>query len=199
MTEPLILASQSAARAALLRNAGVPIETQPARVDEASIKAAMLAEDAPPRDIADILAERKAVRVSQRAMGRLVLGADQVLVCNGRLYDKAPDRTTAAEQLGNLAGQRHALISAAVIALDGEPIWRHIGIAHLQMRPLSAATIDWYLEAAGEDVLGSVGCYHLEGLGAQLFARVDGDYFTVLGLPLLEVLGFLRARGILVE
>lgn len=199
MTELVILASASPARAALLGNAGVAIETRPARVDEAAIKAAMLAEDAPPRDIADMLAECKAVRVSQRAPGRLVIGADQVLVLDGGMHDKAPDRAAAAVKLAALAGRRHTLMSAAVIALDGEPIWRHVGTAHLTMRPLSPATIAWYLDAAGDAVLGSVGCYHLEGLGAQLFARVEGDYFTILGLPLLEILGFLRARGMLVE
>ena len=195
----LILASASQARADMLRAAGVEVETQPARIDEAAVKAAMLAEGAPPRDVADKLAELKALRVSSKAPGRLVLGADQVLVHDGRLYDKAEDMAEARAHLETLRGGRHDLLSAAVIALDGEPIWRHVGQARLTMRPFSDTFLDDYLARFGELALTSVGCYHLEGLGAQLFARVEGDYFTVLGLPLLEVLGFLRARGVLTE
>ena len=195
----LILASASQARANMLRAAGVEVETQPARIDEAAVKAAMLAEGAPPRDVADKLAELKALRVSSKAPGRLVLGADQVLVHDGRLYDKAEDMAEARAHLETLRGSRHDLLSAAVIALDGEPIWRHVGQARLTMRPFSDTFLDDYLARFGELALTSVGCYHLEGLGAQLFARVEGDYFTVLGLPLLEVLGFLRARGVLTE
>ncbi len=193
----LVLASQSPARAAMLRNAGVGIETRPARVDEAAIKAAMLAEDAPARDIADVLAETKALKVSGQAPGQLVLGADQVLVCEGRLFDKPADRAGARVQLEALSGKTHTLLSAAVIARDGQPLWRHIGSAQLIMRTLGGEFLDWYLDAAGEAVLGSVGAYHLEGLGAQLFRRVQGDYFTVLGLPLLEVLDFLRNNSVL--
>lgn len=195
----LILASASQARAAMLRNAGVSIDIRPARVDEDAIKAGMMAEEAPPRDIADQLAERKAVRVSTQCPGQLVLGADQVLIHRDALFSKPADRAEAIAHLQHLSGDTHQLLSAAVIALDGEPIWRHIGQARLTMRPLSDGFIDSYLDRAGEAVLASVGCYHLEGLGAQLFSRVEGDYFTILGLPLLELLGFLRARGVLQE
>ena len=195
----LILASTSPARAAMLEAAGIPHQVLPARVDEAAIKTAMLAEGAPPRDIADKLAQVKALRISQRQPGRLVLAADQVLVQDGRLYDKPADLQAAAAQLRALRGQTHHLLSAGVIVLDGAPIWRHIGTAKMTMRPFSDAFLDHYLAQIGDLATTSVGCYHLEGLGAQLFAQVQGDYFTILGLPLLELLGFLRARGVLLE
>lgn len=195
----LVLASASAARADMLRNAGVDIEIQPARIDEEGVKAAMLAEEAPARDIADKLAELKALRISQKMPGRLVLGADQVLVLGKELLSKPEDQAQARAQLCNMRGARHDLLSAAVVARDGEPIWRHVGQARLHMRPFSDAFLDEYLRTVGDDVLSSVGAYQFERLGAQLFARVEGDYFTVLGLPLLELLGFLRARGVLKE
>ena len=195
----IVLASASTARADMLRAAGVDIEVDPARIDEDAVKAAMAAESAPPRDVADKLAELKAHRISLKSYGKLVLGADQVLVCRSLIYDKARDMAEARSQLQDLRGQTHQLLSAAVIMRDGEPIWRHVGKARLTMRPFSDAVLDDYLDRFGDLALGSVGCYHLEGLGAQLFSRVEGDYFTVLGLPLLEVLGFLRARGVLIE
>lgn len=196
---PLVLASASPARAAMLKAAGVAIETDPARIDEAAIKAAMRAEAAPPRDQADTLAELKAMRISPRHPGRLTLGADQVLVHDGDVLDKPADMADARTMLRRLRGTRHQLISAAVIALDTQPVWRHAGTATLTMRPFSDAFLDDYLARMGEQAVATVGCYQLEGLGAQLFARVEGDFFTVLGLPLLELLGFLRARGVLVE
>ncbi|MEM7508427.1 MAG: Maf family protein [Pseudomonadota bacterium] len=195
----MILASASKARADLLRAAGVDVDIHPARIDEAAVKQAMLAEDASPRDIADMLAELKAKQVSMRHPHILILGADQVLVCEDQLFDKAETMVEARSHLQQLSGKTHHLYSAAVIARDGEPVWRHVGHARLSMRPFTEAFLDNYLDRVGDLALSSVGCYHLEGLGAQLFARVEGDYFTVLGLPLLEVLGFLRAQEVLVE
>lgn len=196
----LVLASASAARAAMLAAAGVATEVIPARIDEAAVRAAMLAEGAaPPRDLADKLAELKALRVSARTPGRLVLGADQVLVHDGEVFAKPAGRAEARAQLMALRGRTHLLLSAAVVAGDRRALWRHVATARLSMRPFSDAFLESYLASAGDLALRSVGCYHLEGLGAQLFVRVEGDHFTVLGLPLLELLGFLRARGVLSE
>lgn len=194
---PLILASQSEARAALLHNAGVRFETMPAAVDEDAVKAAMAAESAPARDVADTLAEMKAMRVASRRPDRLVLGADQVLVCQGRIHDKPADLAAARSQLQALRGNPHQLLSAAVLFEGGRPVWRHVGRAELVMRPFSDRFLDAYLEQQGETVLTSVGAYRLEGGGAQLFTRISGDAFTILGLPLLELLDHLRVRGVL--
>ncbi len=196
---PLILASRSAARAALLRQAGVPFEVVVAAVDEAAVKAGMLAENASARDIADTLAELKARRIAARMPDRLVLGADQVLVCEGRLFDKPADLLEAAKQLLALRGRRHELLSAAVVFEAGEPVWRHIGRAQLTMRSFSGDFLGDYLIRNGNDLLATVGCYRLEDGGAQLFSHVDGDIFTIMGLPLLELLGFLRTRGVVAE
>ena len=196
---PLILASRSAARAAVLRDAGIPFEAVPAAVDEAAVKAAMLAEAAPARDIADALAELKALRGAARAPGRLVLGADQVLVCDGELFDKPQDLADARRQLLALRGRTHELLSAAVVFEAGGPVWRHVGRARLTMRAFSAAFLDRYLAEEGDAVLESVGAYRLEARGAQLFSRVEGDLFTIMGLPLLELLAFLRSRGVCAE
>lgn len=195
----LILASASTARAAMLRAAGIDIDIQPARIDEAAIKQSMLGEDAPPRDLADKLAELKARQISARHPGRLVLGADQVLVQDGQTFDKPETLAEARRHLLALRGKPHQLLSAAVVVRDGQPVWRHLGTARLTMRPFTDRFLDHYLERVGDLALQSVGCYHLEGPGAQLFARVEGDYFTILGLPLLELLGFLRAHEVLIE
>ena len=179
----------------MLRSAGVPVEIVPAAVDEAAVKAGMLAERALPRDIADTLAELKARRVAAMQPERLVLGADQVLVCGGRIYDKPRDRAEARAQLAALRGQRHELLSAAVVFENAAPVWRHIGRASLTMRPFSDAFLDAYVGEGGDELLTTVGAYRLEDGGAQLFARIDGDIFTIIGLPLLELLAFLRTRG----
>ncbi len=195
----VVLASASPVRAELLRRAGVEVAVDPARIDEAAIKASLLAEGAPPRDVADKLAELKALRVGARHERALVLGADQVLVHRGEVLDKPASVDEARAHLARLRGERHELLSAAVIFLQGAPVWRHVGKARLTMRPFSDGFLDRYLDQVGEQALTSVGAYQLEGMGAQLFAQIDGDYFTVLGLPLLEILGFLRARGVLEE
>ena len=178
----------------LLAAAGLCFVVAPAAIDEAELRLGLLAEGAPARDIADALAELKALRVSRNHAGKLVLGADQVLDFEGKLFEKPKDLTEARAHLTALAGKTHTLYSAAVAARDGAVIWRHVASAQLHMRALTPDFIEAYLAAAGDNVLASVGAYALEGLGAQLFTRIEGDYFTVLGLPLLPVLDFLRAQ-----
>lgn len=195
----VILASASEARAMMLREAGVAVEIVPSRVDEEAIKQAFRAEGVAPRDLADALAEAKAKRVSAAHPGALVVGADQVLVTGGEVFDKPRDRAEARAQLMHLRGGSHELLSAAVVLEDGAPVWRHIGAARLTMRPFTEEFLDAYLDAEGDAVLSTVGGYRIEGRGAQLFSRVSGDYFSILGMPLLELLGFLRARKVLVE
>ncbi len=197
--KPFILASGSVIRAELLRNSGVLLETIVARVDEDSIKSALQSEGAAAREIADALAEMKARRVAAKNSEALVLGADQVLVCDGKLFDKPDTIDAAREQLQSLRGKTHELLSAAVIIEDGAPVWRHIGRAQLMMRPFSDDFLENYLQTHAEDLFTTVGAYKLEAEGSQLFTRVQGDYFSVLGLPLLEILGFLRTRGICQE
>lgn len=199
MTTPVILASASLARRELLTNAGVSFEVEPARIDETEIKAALVAEQISPREIADALAELKALRVSARHPGALVIGSDQVLSLGGDIFDKPGDPYRLARQLDQLRGKRHDLISAAVIAQNGNPIWRAVSVAHLTMRQFSDSFRDSYVAQHGEDCLSCVGGYQIERAGAALFARVEGDVFTIMGLPLLELLAFLRIRGVIAE
>ena len=191
----VILASVSVARASLLRQAGVCIETQAAGVDEDALKMSLLAEGSTPRDVADALAEAKAVKISARRPG-LVIGADTTLDLQGQLYDKPVDLADARRHLLAFRGQTHKLHSAVVIAEGGSPLWRHVATATLKVRPFSDAFLDAYIAAEDEALLSSVGCYRLEGMGAQLFSMIEGDYFSILGLPLLPVLDFLRAQGV---
>jgi septum formation protein len=196
VSDPIVLASKSAARRAVLEGAGVPFEVAVAGVDEEAVKASLLAEGVSPREVADALAELKAIRVS-RAKDGFVVGSDQTLEFEGRLYDKAPTIEAARERLKLLRGKPHKLHSAVVVAKDGAPIWRVLDTATLTMRDFSDDFLEAYLAAEGPEALGSVGCYRLEGPGAQLFSRVEGDYFAILGLPLLGLLDFLRQHGAL--
>jgi septum formation protein len=194
MSAPVILASKSQARTAVLKGAGVSFEVAVAGVDEEAVKIAMLAQGATPRDVADALAELKAVKISRSRPG-FVVGADQTLEFEGGLYDKAETLDAARDRLKLLRGKPHKLHSAVVVAKDGSPIWREVVSATLTMRDFSDAFLEDYLATEGEHALGSVGCYRLEGPGAQLFSRIEGDYFAILGLPLLGLLDLLRRHG----
>jgi septum formation protein len=190
----VVLASASAARATLLENAGFVVVREPAAIDESEAKAAFRAEGAEAASCAVALAAAKAARVSRRHPGELVVGADQILVCSGIWFDKPPDRDHARAQLVALRGRTHELVTAVCVFRDGADLWHHVERPRLAMRAFSDAFLDAYLAAGGDAVLGSVGAYQLEGLGAHLFARVEGDYFSILGLPLLPLLDFLRGQ-----
>ena len=192
---PLILASQSRARQALLANAGIAFEAVPADIDEREIQQASGLST--PGDIAALLARRKALSVSLRQPGRFVVGADQTLARGARLFAKPAGRAQTAEQLHALAGDSHELHSAVAVARDGEILFEGVFIARMTMRQLGEPEIVAYLDAAGEAVTASVGAYQLEGLGVHLFERVEGDHFTILGLPLLPLLAFLRSERLL--
>ncbi len=179
----------------MLEAVGLTFEVETPRVDEEAAKVSLRAEGLKPRDQADALAELKALSVSRRR-SEFVIGADQMLALGGEVFDKPKSTPDAREHLLRLRGQTHELITAAVVAKEGTIIWRHIDTPKLKMRIFSDAFLDDYLARAGEQVLRSVGAYQLEGLGAQLFDRVEGDYFSVLGLPLLPLLAFLREHGI---
>jgi septum formation protein len=179
----------------MLEGAGLAFEVEIPRVDEAAAKASLRAEGLKPREQADALAELKALSVSRRRPG-FVIGADQMLAIEGETLDKPNDAGEARQHLLRLRGRTHELITAAVVAREGAVVWRHIETPKLKMRGFSDAFLEDYLAQAGDEVLRSVGAYQLEGLGAQLFERVEGDYFSVLGLPLLPLLAFLREHGI---
>ncbi len=190
----LILASTSPARRHMLAAAGLNAPGVASNVDEAALKAVFTG---PPAALALALAQAKAAAVARHHPGALVIGADQLLVCEGKVFDKPADLPEAAAHLRALSGRRHELITALCVLQDGAPPWTHIATAHLSVRPLSEAFIARYLAAEGSPILGCVGAYRLEGLGAQLFEHIEGDYFTILGLPLLALLGALRGRGVL--
>ena len=193
----MVLASASTARRTMLRNAGLIFETEAARIDEEEIKTALRAEGADGAQAAETLAELKAQRVSARHGGSLVIGADQILDCEGRWFDKPSDRAQAVSHLRALSGRTHSLVSSACVVRDGQRLWHHGDQARLTMRALGDTFIESYLSELGDAAFTSVGAYQLEGLGAQLFSRVEGDVFTILGLPLLPLLDFLRNRGVL--
>ncbi|WP_420585533.1 Maf family protein [Ruegeria sp.] len=197
MSVPIILASGSSIRAQLLENAGVPFSVQVARVDEDTMKRALLAEEASPRDIADALAEMKARKVSDKNPGMMVLGCDQVLDFDGQLLSKPETPEDALAQLKMMRGKRHMLLSAAVIYQDGEPIWRHVGQVRLRMRMSSDAYLRDYIDRNWDSIRHAVGAYKLEEEGVRLFATIDGDYFNVLGMPLLELLNYLAVKGVI--
>jgi septum formation protein len=192
---PLILASQSRTRQSLLANAGIDFEAAPAEIDERAI--AQGSGLSAPGDIAALLAREKALSVSARQPGKYVIGADQTLALGQRLFSKPAGRAQAAEQLRALAGHSHELHSAVAVVRDGKILFEHTAIARMTMRRLGEAEIDVYLDEAGEAVTSSVGAYQLEGLGVHLFERIEGDHFTILGLPLLPLLGFLRSEPLL--
>lgn len=187
----IVLASTSAIRMQVLSAAGVPFEAIPAGVDETTIKDSLLAEGVGPRDIADALAEAKAVKVSRRRPG-LVIGADQTLDFEGRLFDKAETMDEARARLTEMRGKSHKLHCGMVVARDGQPIWREVVTTTLRMRPFSDHYLEGYLERNCPAILSSVGCYQLEGEGVQLFDKIEGDYFAILGLSLIPLLDFLR-------
>jgi len=194
---PVVLASKSSSRQAVLTAAGVAFEAVGSGVDEDAAKARLLSDGCEPRDIAARLAEAKAVAVSQVRPEAIVIGADQTLELDGALFDKAGTLGECRQRLQQLRGKRHLLHSAVVAAQHGAPIWRHVESPRLSMRAASDAFIDAYLARHGESLLGSVGCYQLENDGAQLFDAIDGDYFAILGLPLTPLLNLLRENGAL--
>ena len=195
MAQNFILASGSAIRTQLLRQAAVDHTVEVPRIDETMIKESLVSEAASPRDIADTLAEMKARKISEKHAGALVLGADQVLEHRGTLLSKPANPADAVDQLRSLRGDRHSLLSAAVICEDGKPIWRHVGQVRLRMRDASDAYIDDYVSRNWDSIRHAVGSYKLEEEGVRLFSHIDGDYFNVLGMPLLELLNYLTLRG----
>ena len=197
MVMPVILASGSEIRAQMLRQAGVDFDIQIARVDEQMIKEALVADGALPRDIADALAESKARKVAQKNYDAFVIGCDQVLEFNGNLLSKPKSPDEAIDQIIAMRGERHTLLSAAVIYNEGKPIWRHVGQVRLRMRDATDAYISGYVERNWDSIQNSVGGYKLEEEGVRLFHSVEGDYFNVLGMPLLPLLAFLTLRGVI--
>lgn len=198
-TPPLVLASSSATRIGLLRAAGLAFETASPGVDEAAIKESARADGLDAVECALLLAELKARRISERLPAALVIGADQVLVCGERWFDKPEDRAAAREQVRALAGHHHTLVTAVVCLRGGVRVWQHVATPRLAMRALDDAAIEAYLDAAGAAVTRSVGAYQVEALGIRLFSAIEGEHAAILGLPLLPLLGFLRQHGVLTD
>lgn len=195
MTPPLILASQSPFRRMLMENAGLAFMAEAATIDERAVEAALADRNPTPQEVAEELAIEKARDVAGRNAGALVIGSDQTLSLEGRIFHKPADMNEAKSHLAAMSGRTHSLNCGIALVRDGTVLWRHVSVAHLTMRPLSDAFIDRHLARAGTKVLASVGAYQLEGEGVQLFERIDGDYFTILGLPLLPLLAKLRDLG----
>jgi septum formation protein len=197
MSVPLILASGSDMRSQLMRNAGLAYRVIIPRIDEQNIKDALVAEGAHPRDIADALAEIKAHKVSSNYNEAMTIGCDQILSIDGSILSKPASIDAARDQLRALRAKRHMLLSAAVVYHEGKPIWRHVGQVRLRMRNVSDAYIDDYVDRNWDDIKSAVGSYKLESEGVRLFDSIEGDYFHVLGMPLLELLAFLTLRGVI--
>ena len=183
----------------MLANAGVPFTASAASVDEEAIKASMRATGADVAEVAELLAATKAQQVSRNHENSLVIGADQMLACDGEWFDKPANPLAARNQMEKLRGRTHELISAVCVVRDGDVLWHHIDRARITMRPFSDAFTDQYIDKMGENICATVGGYELEGLGAQMFSRIEGDYFTILGMPLLPLLDFLRGHGVIPE
>lgn len=195
LLHPVVLASTSPTRHRLLDSIRLPFEAVPARLDEEAVRDSLLAEGASARDVADALGEMKARKVMEKRPEAVVIGSDQVLSLKGAVFGKPQDRDAAARHLTQLQGEQHLLLSSAVVFFEGEPVWRTVGQARLRMHPMDEAQIEAYLDMAWPDVAGSVGAYHAEGYGARLFSRIEGDWFSVLGLPLLDLCSYFRLRG----
>lgn len=197
MTVEIILASGSPVRASLLRQTGIEFQTGIARVDEGMMKSSMLSEQASPRDIADKLAELKAMKVSNKNPHAFVLGCDQILLQDGKIFSKPKNPNELRAQLLQLRNSKHELFSAAVICQNAQPIWRFIGKARLTMRDFSETYLDNYIAQNWKSVENCVGGYQIEGEGLRLFQQIEGDYFSILGMPLLEIVNFLTVRGVI--
>lgn len=197
MPDKIILASGSSIRAQLLRNAGITFDIHVPRIDEDAVRASLQSENASPRDTADMLAELKAQRVAARHPDALVIGCDQILALDQQIFAKPENAADALAQLQALRGRKHQLLSAAVVYGDGKPLWRHVGLVRLHMRDASDDYLTAYVDRNWHSIRDAVGAYKLEEEGVRLFTRIEGDYFNVLGLPLLELLSYLTLRGTL--
>ena len=195
MTRRIVLASTSSYRAAILRNAGLEFDAQASEIDERAVEAALEKSSATPDDLAAVLAEAKAIAVSETEADAVVIGCDQVLSLEGQVLHKCRTMEDARRRLLQLSGKTHHLNTAVAIAIGGETVWRHVEICAMTMRELDPGFVGRHLAAVGDDILNSVGAYHYEGQGIQLFDRIDGDYFSIVGLPLLALLHELRELG----